>query len=177
MSKDSFSIKKSIEILESTPSILKGILKDKSEFWTLNNEGKDTWNPVQVLRHLILAEINNWMPRIEIILSNKQDKNYITFERQEKASRDQSINELLVEFTVYRTINIKKLKSKNITQDDLVKLGVHPEFGEVTLAQQISTWCVHDLGHISQICRVMAHQYREEIGPWKEYLTIVKKTN
>ncbi|MEE9361431.1 MAG: DinB family protein [Cellulophaga sp.] len=174
MSKDNFSIKKSIEILESTPSVLKGLLKGKSESWTLNNEGKDTWSPVQVLRHLILAEINNWIPRIEIILSNEHDKTYIPFERQEKVFREQSITELLAEFTVYRIINIKKLKSKNITKADFNKTAIHPEFGEVTLSQQISTWCVHDLGHISQICRVMAFQYKNEIGPWEKYLSIVK---
>ena len=47
-----------------------------------------------------------------------------------------------------------------------MKKGNHPTFGEVTLAQLISTWVVHDLTHLSQITRVMAKQYKEEIGPW-----------
>jgi hypothetical protein len=37
----------------------------------------------------------------------------------------------------------------------------------------LSAWVVHDLGHIRQVVRVMAKQYREAIGPWTTYLTIV----
>jgi hypothetical protein len=43
----------------------------------------------------------------------------------------------------------------------------------VTLRQLLATWVVHDLGHIAQIARVMAKQYREEIGPWATYLPVV----
>jgi hypothetical protein len=45
----------------------------------------------------------------------------------------------------------------------------------VTLQQLLSTWVVHDLGHVAQTTRVMAKRYREEIGPWREYLPIVSR--
>ncbi|WP_109438196.1 MULTISPECIES: DinB family protein [Aquimarina] len=173
MNKSNFSISYSIEILESTPKVVNGLLKGKSGLWIQNNEGKGTWSPIMVLKHLILAEKNNWIPRIEIILTDRINKTYKPFERQENTIEQQSLDEILMHFNNLRVQNIKKLKSKKISEDDLNRTAIHPDFGEVTLAQQISAWCVHDLGHISQICRTMAFQYKEEIGPWKNYISIV----
>ncbi|CAL2105564.1 DinB family protein [Tenacibaculum sp. 190524A02b] len=172
-----FNLTQSLEILRKTPKILEGLLKDISDFWTINNEGENSWNPTQVVKHLILADKTNWVPRINIILSNSKDKNYKPFERMDDSIKTDDINLLLKEFKEIRTESLITLKAKNINQSDLKKTGIHPVFGEVTLAQQISTWCVHDLSHISQICRVMAYQYREEVGPWSEYLSIIKKNN
>jgi hypothetical protein len=31
----------------------------------------------------------------------------------------------------------------------------------------------HDLGHLAQVARVMAKQYREEVGPWVQYLPVL----
>ena len=52
--------------------------------------------------------------------------------------------------------------------------GIHPEFGEVTLRQHLATWVAHDLAHLSQVARVLARQYRGEVGPWTRYLSILK---
>ena len=54
------------------------------------------------------------------------------------------------------------------------KTGAHPGLGTVTLRNMLSSWVVHDLGHIAQIARVMAKQYSSEIGPWHEYMGIMK---
>lgn len=170
MRRDISVIDHSIEILQNTPKTLESLFKDTSEIWRTHNEGKDTWSPTQVIQHLILAEKNNWIPRINIILSDTGNKEYKIFERMEESTKVTDINDLLDEFKSIRGKNIEILKSKKIGRDDLTKTGIHPEFGRVTLAQQISTWCVHDLSHISQICRVMAYQYRDEIGPWKNYI-------
>ena len=48
-------------------------------------------------------------------------------------------------------------------------------FGRVTLAQLLATWAVHDLGHLAQVSRVMAKQWREEVGPWRAYLPILDR--
>jgi len=57
----------------------------------------------------------------------------------------------------------------------LSRTGEHPEFGTVTLAQLLATWVAHDLGHVAQITRVMARQYREAVGPWKAYLPVLTR--
>jgi hypothetical protein len=33
----------------------------------------------------------------------------------------------------------------------------------------------HDLGHVAQIARVMAKQYRGAVGPWRAYLPIMDR--
>jgi len=45
----------------------------------------------------------------------------------------------------------------------------------VTLSQLLSTWVVHDLGHVGQIVRVMAKQYDEAVGAWKAYLPVLSR--
>jgi hypothetical protein len=37
----------------------------------------------------------------------------------------------------------------------------------------LAAWVVHDLGHIAQIARVMAKQYKEAVGPWVAYLPVL----
>ena len=77
---------------------------------------------------------------------------------------------------MFRKQNLDTLKAKNISEKDLNKIANHPSLGSVTLKNLLAAWVVHDLGHITQISRVMAKQYKDEIGPWTKYLTIVKTT-
>ncbi len=39
--------------------------------------------------------------------------------------------------------------------------------------QLLATWVVHDLGHLAQVARVMAKQYRDEVGAWVPYLPVL----
>ena len=50
---------------------------------------------------------------------------------------------------------------------------MHPALGVVTLSQLLATWAGHDLTHLHQISRVMAHQYRDAVGPWSAYLGVL----
>ena len=72
-------------------------------------------------------------------------------------------------------MNIKNLEGLHLKDSDFTKTGIHPKFGAVSLSQLISSWAVHDLGHIAQISRVMAKQYKEPAGPWIEYLKILQQ--
>ncbi len=170
-----FTIEKSIEILERTPEVLEAMLKNISAEWTEKTEGGETWSVFDVLGHLVHGEKTDWIPRVEIILSDRQDKTFEPFERfaQFEESKGKTLPELLDEFKRLRKKNIDVLRSKKLTGKNLKEKGVHPAFGEVTLAQLISTWTVHDLDHVAQISRVMAKQYKEEVGPWIDYLRIL----
>ncbi|WP_298418592.1 DinB family protein [uncultured Kordia sp.] len=172
-----FNLQKSIEILQKTPETLRTLLHDLSDDWLFHNEGKNTWSPYDIIGHLIHGEKTDWIVRAKIILSDKEDKTFESFDRfaQEQASNGKSIQELLVEFTKFRQYNLEILAQLKITENDLLKKGIHPELGEVNLQQLLATWTVHDLGHIAQIARVMAKQYTTEVGPWKAYLGILKK--
>lgn len=172
-----FSIEKSIEILERTPVVLETMLQNVSADWTTNNEGGETWSVFDVLGHLVHGEKTDWMARMEIILSDAPDKTFKSFDRfaQFEESKGKTLGQLLDEFRELRKKNTSLLRSKKLTRENLQETGVHPVFGKVTLAQLLSTWTVHDLDHISQISRVMAKQYKEDVGPWVEYLRILNQ--
>lgn len=172
-----FSLEKTLEILERTPNVIEALLLDLPDEWTKNNEGPETWSPFDVLGHLIHGEKTDWIPRMEIILSDHGDKTFEPFDMKAhfKAGEGKSLAQLLDEFREFRSQNLQHLKSKRLTEKDLDKKGIHPEFGEVTLREMLSTWAVHDLNHLAQISRVMAKQYESEVGPWKKYLGILKQ--
>lgn len=172
-----FNLEKSIDILQRTPSVLEFLLKDISDDWCLNNEGADTFSPFDVVGHLIHGERSDWVPRMELILSNKPDKTFQPYDRfaQFEESKGKTMNQLLTEFKTLRRQNIALLRSKNPGPDDFTKTGTHPRFGDVTLQQLLATWTVHDLSHIAQITRVMCKHYSQDVGPWIEYLPILTR--
>lgn len=167
---------KSIEILEKTPSVLIQLLTNLSEEYTHTNEGAETWSVYDVIGHLIHGEQTDWMIRVNIILNGIEPKKFEVFDRfaQFENSKGKTLAQLLMAFKELRNANIQQLKNLNINDVDLEKTGNHPAFGRVTLSQLLATWVVHDLNHISQITRIMAHQYKNEVGPWIEYLRILK---
>ncbi len=172
-----FDLHKSIEILERTPFVIEAMIKGISDEWTKSNEGPETWSVYDIVGHLVHGEKTDWLTRMEIILSENANKKFIPFDRfaQVKESRGKSLSMLIEEFKTLRKKNIVKLRLKRIDSTELLKRGIHPEFGKVTLKQLLSTWVVHDLNHIAQISRVMAKQYKPEVGPWVEYLPILNK--
>lgn len=172
-----FKLSQSIEILETTPSVIEAYLSGLSKDWIKNNEGSNTWSPYDILGHLIYGEKTDWMARVKTILSNSSNKIFEPFDRfaQLKENQDTPLETMLQEFKILRKNNIIELTSLNITEKDLSSVGIHPEFGEVSLQQLLATWAVHDLGHIGQISRVLAKQYSKEVGPWINYLSILKK--
>lgn len=172
-----FDFNKSLEILERTPVVLETLLRDLPPEWTHSNEGKDSFSPFDVVGHLIHGEKTDWMSRINIIMSDRPDKTFTPYDRfaQRSRNRDRSMNELLTEFKSLRLNNLEKLRAMNLTEGDLLRTGIHPKLGTVTLQQLLSTWTVHDLSHIAQITRVMCKQYKDEVGPWIEYLGILTR--
>ncbi|WP_276135292.1 DinB family protein [Polluticoccus soli] len=171
-----YSIAKALPILEKTPALLTFWLQGLDDEWISNNEGEEAWSPYDVVGHLIHGERTDWMARIKKTLSD-HDKEYVPFDRfaQFEESKGKTLDQLLAEFTIARKQNLEELTSLNISEQDLFKTAIHPSFGIVTLRQLLSTWVAHDLSHIGQIARVMAKQYKEEVGPWSEYLTIMHR--
>ena len=170
-----FELVQAIEILERTPATLNSLLRDLSEQWLVQNEGPDTWSPYDVLGHLIHGDETDWVPRAKMILEHGEGRTFEPFDRVAmfEESKGKSIVELLDTFAQLRGENVRELRSMNLTSELLDKRGRHPEFGVVTLRQLLSTWVVHDLGHIRQVVRVMSKQYGEAVGPWKAYLSIL----
>ena len=170
-----YSLEKSYEILERTPAVLKTLLENLSDEWVMSNEGPDTFSPYDVIGHLLHGEKTDWTARTKMILESGTSKTFVSWDRfaMYEESRGKTLSELLDEFEIARKENLEWLKSLNLKITDLDKKGMHPKLGEVTLRNLLSTWVVHDLTHIAQITRVMAKQYKEEMGPWPEFFRIL----
>lgn len=170
-----YSTEKALEVLQQTPKTLKSYLGNLSNDWLFANEGGDTWNPYDVVGHLIHGEKTDWIPRLKIILSNSENKTFESFDRfaQFENSKGKTITQLLNEFENLRQDNLKVLKQLNLSSEQLQQKGMHPELGEVSISELLACWVTHDLGHIAQISRVMAKQYKNEVGPWVAYIPIL----
>lgn len=171
-----FNLQEAIEVLERTPQTLEDFLSGLSNEWLQCNEGERTWNVSEVVGHLIEAEKNNWIPRLEMIIQDGEGKPFPPFDRYSHLTEESErpIEQKLFEFKKIRMQNTSKLRDLIQPEFHFEKTGIHPEFGAVKVRELLSAWVVHDLTHISQIVRVMAERYREDAGPWKEYLGILK---
>ena len=172
-----FDLRQGIAVLERTPSTLEALLSDLPESWTTGNEGPDTWSPFDVVGHLIDAEQTNWMSRLHVILAQGGASRFEPFDRFRHLTRNKGrpLTDLLAEFRRAREKNLRELQALNLTAAQLALSAEHPTFGAVTLEQLLSTWVAHDLGHIAQITRVMAKQYREAVGPWQAFLPVLHR--
>ena len=172
-----FDLNTGIAVLERTPRALHAMLDGLPSDWTDATEGPDTWSPYVIVGHLIHGERTDWIPRAQIILAQGADRRFTPYDRfaQFHESKGKSLAMLLEEFARLRAGNLETLRGWRLTEAQLALEGVHPAFGPVSLRQLLAPWVVHDLGHIAQTARVMAKQYRDAIGPWREYLPIVDR--
>jgi len=172
-------------ILARTPATLDALLRGLPDTLVRGNEGRskdgrtdearETWSPFDILGHLIVGERTDWMPRARIILDHGEARPFDPFDRfaQARESQGKSLEQLLDEFARLRKENLAALQALNLKPEDLARHGRHPELGVVTLSELLATWAVHDLTHLHQISRVMAHQYRHAVGPWSAYLGVL----
>lgn len=176
MSGTKFSLEETVAVLSRTPPTLDALLRGLPNVWVRNNEGKDTWSAFDIVGHLIVGERTDWIPRVRILLDNGESRAFDPFDRfaQFKETAGRSLEQLLDEFVRLRSENLVALRALNLKPEDFARRGKHPELGVVTLSQLLATWVTHDLTHLHQISRVMAHQYRDAVGPWSMYLGVLK---
>ena len=171
-----FTLERTIALLERTPATLATLLDGLPEEWTRANEGASTFSPYDVIGHLIHGEKTDWIARARIILEQGEARPFDRFDRfaQERESAGRSLKALLDEFSELRRQNLATLRGWNLGPEQLARRGTHQVLGTVTLRQLLATWAVHDLTHLHQIARVMAHQYREDVGPWVKFLGVLR---
>ncbi len=172
------NLQDTISLLARTPASLNALLRDLPETWTFRNEGENTWSVFDVVGHLIHGERTDWMPRTKIVLEFGETHPFESFDRwgHVRESQGKSLGWLLDEFARLRSDNLGELRALNLRQEDLERRGLHPALGIVTLSELLATWAIHDLTHLHQISRVMAHQYRGDVGPWSQYLGVLQCT-
>ena len=170
-----FDLDRSIEVLGRSPATLSALLEGLGESWVRGTEGPDTFSPFDVVGHLIDGEETDWIPRARIMLGGRPDLRFEPYDRFRHRARnaDRSLKSLLAEFAQLRATKLELLRSWRLTARQLDLPGEHPSLGRVTLRQLLAAWVVHDLGHLAQVARVMAKQYRNEVGPWVPFLPVL----
>lgn len=164
-----------MEALERTPAVLDSLLRGRSASWLECRERADAFSPTDVLGHLIFGEMTDWIPRARLILECRDSRPFDPFDRRGFAGliAGKRVGELLDRFAGLRAANLQALRGFGLDESSLALPGLHPDLGKVTLGNLIATWAVHDLGHIAQIVRTLSREYREAVGPWKEFLPIL----
>jgi hypothetical protein len=170
------NLPQTISLLARTPASLNALLRDLPQTWTHRNEGENTWTAFDVIGHLNHCERTDWMSRAKIILHSGESQIFTPLDRTGHAReiQDKSLDQLLDEFARLRSENLAELHAFDLQQEDLERRGRHPALGTVTLSQLLAAWATHDLTHLHQISRILAHQYREATGPWSTYLGVLK---
>ena len=177
MSPMDFDLTQGVAVLERTPAAMREMLRGLGPEWIDATEGPDTWSPAVNVGHLIHGERTDWIPRAQIILAQGESRRFTPYDRfaQFSESQGKSLDDLLDEFARLRAENLTTLAGWRLTDVQLALEGEHPAFGLVSLRQLLATWVAHDLGHIAQTARVMAKQYCDAVGPWREYLPILDR--
>ena len=170
-----FSLDLSIDVLRRSPATLEALLQGVAQPWARGTEGPDTFSPFDVVGHLIDGEETDWIPRARIILDRGPNPRFEPYDRFRHRTRnaERTLESLLAEFSRLRAANLELLQSWHLTEEELELPGEHPALGAVTLSQLLAAWVVHDLGHLAQVARVMAKQYRFEVGPWVPFLPVL----
>ena len=170
-----FNLAETTAVLTRTPATVDAMLRGLPDKWVRCSEGRDTWSPFDIVGHLIVGERTDWMPRVRILLQSGEAQPFDPFDRfaQSRESQGKSLEQLLDDFTGLRSENLMVLRDLNLQREDFTRRGRHPALGVVTLSELLATWAVHDLTHLHQLFRVMAHQYREAVGPWSAYLGVL----
>jgi len=158
------------------PATLEQIVAPLPESWLHLTEGPATWSPIQIVRHLVWGEVDDWIPRARLIVEHRGAVAFPPFDRDAGEARYEgwSVRALLDEFGRLRNENLRTLDGFALGPAELAFEGRHPAFGTVTMAELLATWAAHDLTHLTQILRILTRQYRDQVGPWRQYMRLLQ---
>jgi DinB superfamily len=175
MTTNNFDLHQIRVLLSRTPGTLRALLDGLPDELLRGNEGPDTFSPFDVVGHMITGEKTDWIARGRIILEQGLSGTFERFDRVGHKERDaqRSIGDLLDEFAELRAKNLETLSSWRLKPEQLERQSRHPVLGVVSLRQLLATWAAHDMGHVAQVARVIAKQYKEDAGPWVQFLPVL----
>ena len=154
-----------LELLEATPAILRGLMSEISDDDARWKPAEDRFSIAEVLSHLPHSEGHCYRSRLDRFLSEdlpefEPDDAQMHLEIYKNADPEEDF----AHFEEQRETNIELLRG--LSADAGSRKAMHREAGEITLAQMLHEWALHDLGHVRQVAElVRARKYLAGAGP------------
>lgn len=157
-----------LDLLAATPEILRGLMMELSADDAAWKPAPDRFSIAEVLAHLAHSEAHCYRDRIDRMMAEDRprieaDDASLHYEQY----RDRDPEEDFAHFEEQRESNIEFLRDLPAGSED--RKAVHAEKGEVTLAQVLFEWAMHDLGHIRQIAELVRARIQVGAGRLGEY--------
>jgi len=153
-----------LDLLEATPGILRGLMCELSEEDTQWKPAPDRFSVAEVLAHLSHSEGHCYRMRLDRFVAEERPE----FEPDDAQMyldlyRNRDAEDEFAHFEEQRETNIDYLRSLPAGSGE--RRALHREAGEITLAQMLHEWALHDLGHVRQIAElVRARKYLAGAG-------------
>lgn len=153
-----------LDLLEATPGILHGLMTELTEQDARWKPAPDRFSVAEVLAHLSHSEGHCYRMRLNRFMTEgrpefEPDDAQMYLDLYRDADPEDAFNQLEEQ----RENNLKFLRDLPAGAGE--RIALHREYGEITLAQMLNEWALHDLGHIRQIAElVRARKYRAGAG-------------
>lgn len=154
-----------LDLLEQTPSILRGLMCELSQDDTCWKPAPDRFSVAEVLAHLSHSEGHCYRLRVDLFLSEdlpelEPDDAQFHLELYRGADAEDAFDH----FEEQRETNVEYLRTLPRSAGE--RRARHREAGEITLQQMLHEWALHDLGHVRQIAElVRARKHWAAAGP------------
>jgi hypothetical protein len=154
-----------LDLLEATPTILRGLMTDLSDEDVRWKPAPDRFSVGEVLSHLSHSEGHCYRARVDRFLT-EENPEFETDDAQFHLDlyRNMDPEDAFDHFEEQRETNIEALR--DLPPGSGERRAMHRKVGPITLAQMLNEWAMHDLGHIRQIAElVRARKYLAGAGP------------
>jgi DinB superfamily len=158
-----------IEQLEATPDILRLLLEPLTAGEAEWKPGPDRFSIGEVLEHLSHVEGHCFRLRVERMIA-EENPQLEPYDPEVYAAAGaysgRNAEDSFDHFEDQRLDNLEFLR--NLPGEAAGRAGVHGRLGPITVAQLVSEWAFHDLGHIRQIAEIIrALKYYPHMGPFQ----------
>jgi hypothetical protein len=157
------------DILEATPSVLRGLCGGGSERMLATPMDKD-WSPKHIVAHILDVEDVAFMHRIRRII--EEDRPFIqsiqpTERIDEAGYMQRRVADLLTELERRRREDIGWVRA--IEPSQLDRIGEHDEAGEISASNIVHYWATHDLTHLHQLALMLRSNLAGRVGNMERF--------
>ncbi|HWB84260.1 MAG TPA: DinB family protein [Bryobacteraceae bacterium] len=163
-----------LDLLAATPDILRGLMCEVTAEDARWKPAPDRFSIAEVLAHLSHTEGHCYRLRLDRFLQEERP----VFDPDDASMhldlyRDADAEDEFDHFEEQRETNVEFLRSLPPGAGE--RLALHREAGEITLAQMLHEWALHDLGHVRQIAElVRARKHLSGAGPLGRYYSSIR---